>query len=214
MWWFKLPLALLNYPLSLHLQNDCSLFINVELKISCFQDQDTTVDDIEEKIHVISKCKKHMRVTSSPSLSAAWCEAWICSKIIKRTYTNIFFFFSPALFHSESAFFVLIYNCGILRNVQRDVFHILTQKSMPILIFSKSSIRYVSGCLERFVSHTHELCIRGQQITFPVWFKRCRLEEDFCYTAPSSEVVIARVFCVEDVVQHLLCPIMLNSLLE
>lgn len=38
-------------------------------------------------------------------------------------------------------------------------------------------------------------------------------KENFGYTAPSSELVIAW-FLFEDVAQHLLCSIMLNGLLE
>lgn len=80
---------------------------------------------------------------------------------------------------------------------------------MPILIFSKHSIRYVSACLESFVSCTHELCSLGWQAGFSVECKRCGSEEErFGYTAPSSKLVTAWFCSFEDVAQHLLCPIM------
>lgn len=46
------------------------------------------------------------------------------------------------------------------------------RKSMPILIFSKRIIRYVNGCLERFLSCSYELYTGGWQINFPVGQKK------------------------------------------
>lgn len=80
---------------------------------------------------------------------------------------------------------------------QRDVFHISPHEPMPILIFSKRTISYVSGRLESFVSRAHELGSRGEQICFPMEFKCCGSEEEhFGYMAPSSELVIAWVLFV------------------
>lgn len=125
-----------------------------------------------------------------PSMSWVWerhllllplcCLVWNLNAFqnYKENIYSLFFFLLllsssfPFRISREWTLFVLIYNCSILRNVQRDVFHISSQKSMPVLIFSKHSIRYVSGCLERFVSRAHELCSGGRQICFPVGQKK------------------------------------------
>lgn len=67
------------------------------------------------------------------SFSAAWCEVWMHSKIIKKTYTDIFFLLLSSSFpfrvSREWTLFVLIYNCGTLRNVQskRCVSHLASE---------------------------------------------------------------------------------------
>lgn len=133
-----------------------------------------------------------------PLLLSLCCLVWSLNAFQnykENIYRHFFLLLSssfPFRVSREWTLFVLIYNCGILRNVQRDVFHISPQKSMPVLVFSKCGIRYVSGCLERFVSRTYEHCIGGQQICFPVEFKCCGSEkENFGYTAPSSKLVVA-----------------------